>query len=119
MTRDQVRAALAVPWEAFSRTTGADVSDHFRSIPAFAEYTPDGFLQAVEFARGASVSLGRLDLTGSTLSEAIERLAMLDPDLEREPSGCISKAVGVGLWSEGARDLPAQSVIVFAPGYYD
>jgi hypothetical protein len=119
MTRHQVRTALPVRFEALARTPGAEVADHFPTIPAFAYYSKEGTLEAVEFAPGATVSLGDFDLTRQVISEAIEHLARADPRLKREPSGCISKACGIGLWSEGGLGAPPQSVIVFARGYYD
>lgn len=119
MTHDQVRSALAAAFQPFSRTPDADVADRFPSIPAFAHYSANGTLEAVEFGPGATVTLGDFDLTEPAIAEAIKHLAILDPGLEREPSGCISKACGVGLWSERDFGEPAQSVIVFARCYCD
>jgi len=119
MTRQEVRRAFGAPYEPFSRTSGAEPADHFPTIPAFAYYSNEGRLEAVEFAPDASVTLGELDLAEKAVSAAMELLAEADPQLERDASGCISKGCGVGLWTEAGIEFQPQSIIVFARGYYD
>lgn len=119
MTRGEVRAALGAHSEEFFRTPDAVPADHFPSIPAFAYYSETGVLLAAEFGQSARVSIDGVELTGRCVSEVIADLANADFDIERDPSGCISRSLGVGVWTESGFAKPPQSVIVFAPGYYD
>ncbi|MEJ2816140.1 hypothetical protein [Caulobacter sp. CCG-8] len=119
MLRDQVRSVLAVPVEIFRRTPKDVEADLFKSLGAFAYYDGNGALEAVEFFSPAKVTFNELDILNTSASELIGEMSEVDPDLECEGSGFTSRSFGFGVWSEDDSELPPQSVIVFAPGYYE
>jgi hypothetical protein len=121
MTRTQVREAMAVPWDSSRRTPSSRVADVFRSVGTFAYYTESDFLEAIEFSRLQEVVLENLNLTTTPIEQLLRDILLLDPHatVQAKSSGFISKSLGAGVWTEGDRHLPPQSVIVFAPGYYD
>lgn len=121
MTRQQVRDAVGAPSEEFKRTPSSRISDKFTTLGAFAYYTDDGGLEAIEFTRLQTIFVEKLDLTTTPTDQLLRAVLLLDPDAEIEPksAGFISRRLGAGIWTEGDRDHPPQSVIAFAQGYYD
>jgi len=53
------------------------------------------------------------------LFEATELLKAIDEDLEVESGAATSKKCGISVWSSGGENELVQSVLRFAPGYYD
>lgn len=119
MPREQVRSALAVPVEIFRRTPEDTAADVFKSVWAFAYYDVTGNLEAVEFSSPAKVTFNDLDILNTPATELFGAMSRLDPELEREGVGFTSKSFGFGVWSDDESDRPPQSVVVFAPGYYE
>ena len=121
MTRQEVRTALAAPAEEFRRTLGSRPADKFQSISAFAYYSDDGRLEAVEFGRLQQITIGDLNLTTTPFEQLLHAVLMLDPDVEiqAKSSGFVSRLLGAGAWTDDERSEPPQSVIAFAERYYD
>jgi hypothetical protein len=119
MSREDVRSALSIPFEVFRRTPASIPADLFGSAGTFAYYSESGGLIAVEFAKRANVTFGDLDLTNTSTSKLIAEISTIDPAIDHDSSGFTSRAYGIGAWTEDDLGLPPQSVIIFAPGYYD
>ncbi|MGS0996966.1 hypothetical protein [Rhodanobacter sp. UC4436_H3] len=123
MSAAQVRALLHARFNSFKRTPDAACpSDHFADLGLFAIYDKAGHLEAIELAPPAAPELYGMNLLGMGFDEAVKYLKSKDPQLEREVDGAISLALGISLYApHAAKDpkLPSESVLVFAPGYYD
>lgn len=118
-----VRAALGAGFKSFKRTPdAAHPCDYFADAGLFANYDKTGRLEAIELASPAAPELYGMNLLGMGFEQAVKYLKSKDPQLEREADGAISLALGLSLYApHAAKDpkMPAESVLVFAPGYYD
>ena len=118
-----VRAALGAGFKSFKRTPdAAHPCDYFADVGLFANYDKAGHLEAIELASPATPELYGINLLGMGFDQAVKYLKSKDPQLEREADGAISLALGISLYApHAAKDpkLPSESVLVFAPGYYD
>jgi hypothetical protein len=119
MDRAEVRAAIGSKCEVFRRTPDALPSDYFPEPAIFAYYSNDDKLEAVEIARSESLRLEAFNFEGASALEITDHLTERDPNINREPGGCISRDLGLSIWTGSAPDRPPESVLVFAPGYYD
>ncbi|EIL95010.1 MULTISPECIES: hypothetical protein [Rhodanobacter] len=123
MSASQVRALLHARFNAFKRSPdAAHPTDHFVEAGLFANYDRAGQLEAIELASPAAAGLYGINLLGMGFDEAVKYLKSRDPQLQREVDGAISLALGLSLYVPYAKDdpkAPAESVLVFAPGYYD
>lgn len=118
-----VRAVLGAGFKSFMRTPGAaHPCDYFAGAGLFANYDKTGRLEAIELASPAAPELYGINLLGMGFEQAVKYLKSKDPQLEREVDGAISLALGISLYAPHAVNdpkLPPESVLVFAPGYYD
>jgi hypothetical protein len=123
MSASQVRALLHARFNSFKRSPdAAHPIDHFVEAGLFANYDRAGQLEAIELASPAAAGLYGINLLGMGFDEAVKYLNSKDPQLQREVDGAISLALGLGLYAPHAEDdpkAPAESVLVFVPGYYD
>ena len=123
MSTSQVRALLHARCNSFQRSPdAAHPIDHFVEVGLFAHYDRAGHLEAIELASPAAAGLYGINLLGMGFDEAAKYLESRDPQLQREVDGAISLALGISLYAPHAvKDpkLPSESVLVFAPGYYD
>jgi hypothetical protein len=123
MSAAQVRALLHARFKSFKRSLDAAYpSDHFADLGLFANYDITGRLEAIELASPAAPQLYGINLLGMAFEQAVKYLKSKDPQLEREVDGAISLTLGISLYApHAAKDpkLPSESVLVFAPGYYD
>jgi hypothetical protein len=123
MSAAQVRALLPAGFKSFKRSPDAAYpSDHFADLGLFTNYDRTGRLEAIELASPAAPQLYGINLLGMAFEQAVKYLKSKDPQLEREVDGAISLTLGISLYApHAAKDpkLPSESVLVFAPGYYD
>jgi hypothetical protein len=123
MSASQVRALLHARFKSFKRTPdAAHPCDYFADVGLFANYDKTGRLEAIELASPAAPGLYGINLLGMGFDQVMKYLKSKDTQLEREANGVISLALGISLYApHAAKDpkLPAESVLVFVPGYYD
>lgn len=122
MSRDSVQAAMALPVRSFKRTSDSNEADCFGDGLAFAYYSADGTLEAVEFSEPAIVLLDGVDLLAIGYKRLRALLAARDPRLVEDEDGLTSNAVGVGAYAPQValwRKRKVESVIAFMSGYYD
>ena len=118
-SRGEVRAFFDGEPQPFRRSPTSRDSDYWAALGIFAYYDDADNLEAIELAAPASPSLVGQVLTSLRLQEAKEVLRQHDHAMEDESDGAISKALGIGIWSEAGLDGLVQAVIRFSGGYYD
>lgn len=123
MSASQVRALLRARFRSFKRTSDAACPcDLYADVGLFAYYDASGHLDAVELVTPAVPSLCGTRLLDLSFDETANYLSSMDPQLDREADGAVSLALGVSLYAPQAVKNPkarTESVLVFAPGYYD
>lgn len=124
MSPDDLRAVLGAEFTSFKRgPDSVHPCDHFGELECFVYYDDANCLvEAIEFAAPAAPKLDGLDLLGLGFADLIEIIRQADPNVSVESDGFISLRLGIGGWAPSAQeqpDDPAESIIVFAPGYYD
>ncbi len=124
MSPHGVRAILGTEFTSFRRSPDSvHPCDHFGELEYFVYYDDAKCLvEAIEFAAPAAPRLDGLDLLGLGFADLIVFIRQADPNVSVESDGFISLWLGIGGWAPSAQerpDDPAESIIVFAPGYYD
>lgn len=118
-SREEVRALLGGAPQLFRRSPASRDSDYWAPLGLFAYYDDADKLEALELAAPASPTLAGHILTALPMQEARQVLLQHDDAMEDESDGAISKALGIGIWSEAGMEGVVQSVIRFSVGYYD
>jgi hypothetical protein len=123
MDAQKVRTSMGTGFESFKRTPDAAFPcDYFADVGIFANYDKAGHLEAIELASPAAPALYEINLLRMRFDEALKYLKSKDPQLDQEADGAISLALGISLYApHSAQDpnMPAESVLLFAAGYYD
>ena len=123
MTPLEVRNRLGGEFKSFKRSSmAAFPCDYFQSVGIFAYYRASGELEALEFASPAQPVLEGANLLSMSFSAAKAFLSSRDSALENKGDSAIAHAVGVSVYASTAKKnpmTPCESVLVFAPGYYD
>lgn len=117
--KSSVRALFGRQWQPFYRTPSSREDDHWANLGVFASYDEAGALEALEFAAPAQPSVQGQPITSLPLRRAKELLHAIDDALEVETGAATSKKWGISVWSGGGEEGIVQSVLRFAPGYYD
>jgi len=100
MTMDEVRAAIALPFDSFYKSADS-------ALPT------DSFLE---------VSLQNVKLLNAPYVKVKSFLGGLDKQLEEDESGLMSRNLGISIYAPSHRqspNTPVESVFVFEDGYYD
>lgn len=123
MSPEEVRQTASSAFRSFKRTPdSAYPCDHFSSLGVFAYYTPDGRLEAIEFAAPALPLLHGQSLRELSFVGLKNFLAKHDDALEAELDTVLSRNLGVSGWAPSAKEdvrAPCESVLVCVKGYYD
>ncbi|MFC5525611.1 hypothetical protein ACFPPA_07625 [Rhodanobacter ginsengisoli] len=123
MDARRVRALMGTGFKSFKRTPEAAFPcDYFADAGVFANYDGTGHLEAIELASPATPRLYGINLLGMGFDAAVKFLMAKDPELDQEADGAISLAMGISLYAPHAAKDPkaaAESVLLFAAGYYD
>jgi hypothetical protein len=123
MTPDEVRTILGVKFKSFKRAPDSEYPcDHFFGLECFVYYSGNGRTEAVEFVTPAEPLLNGTNLLTLGFSDLVTYISKIDPQVSIENDGFTSENLGVGAWAPNADDepeLPAETIIVFVPGYYD
>lgn len=123
MTRAQVRALVPSPAHEFMLSPQSpSATDAFNELAIHVEYSALDVCEAVEMSSPASPTLFGRSLIGEDFEKAASWLRELDPALEIDRAGLISKALGIGLFAEAGPDEPhepVRAVIVFRRNYYE
>jgi hypothetical protein len=124
MSPVEVRENLGMEFENFRRNA-SDVhpTDYFKRLQCFVYYgDSDGLVEAVEFAEPAAPTFNGLNMLGLPYEDLIVRMHEFDRDIAMEIDGFSSFRLGIGGWAPHCKEepeLPCDSIIVFARGYYD
>lgn len=123
MHPDDVRSILGNNYESFKRTTESMFPcDFFKDLGVFVYYTAEAAVEAVEFVLPAAPLLDGINLLVIPYSEFRDRLLVVDPKLEVNENSITSYMLCVGAYCPDADEepeLPVESIIVFAKGYFD
>lgn len=123
MTTDEVRTAMALPFESFYKSAGSALpTDSFLEDAVHVFYRPPGVCEAIEFYSPSNVSLQNMRLLNAPYEEVKSLLSGLDKQLEEDDSGLLSRGLGIGIYAPSHRkspNAPTESVFVFEDGYYD
>jgi hypothetical protein len=123
MRPEEIRKIIALPFSTFKRSPeDSHPCDKFPDTTLFSYYNSTGEAEAFEFAKPAKVTFGPTDLLGEGFAGIVEKLRVLDPDIELESSGFTSFALGFGAYAPNCSEDPLaspESIIVFPKGYYD
>lgn len=130
MSHDDVARAFGLPPNRYNDIFFPKADDDvFSSLGVVAHYDKDGNCNAIDFFRNFGIDL---QYDGVHLfdhpARAVRRWAQ-EMDAELNPKyGFISKALGLGMWADwiDVTDLepdellePAESFIIFRPGYFE
>ena len=123
MTMDEVRAAIALPFDSFYKSADSALpTDSFLEDAVHVFYRQPGVCEAIEFYSPSNVSLQKVKLLNEPYNIVKSFLVELDKHLEEDESGLISKALGISISAPSHRDIPkiaTESVFLFEDGYYD
>lgn len=123
MSREEVRAVLAVAVHPFKKTPDATtLTDAFEAEGIYVSYDDQGDCEAVEVASPAEPVLDGETLLGQPFSQLRDRLKARGDELEVDASGLTDLTSGLGLYApsaEKAPNDPIEAVIAFRRGYYD
>jgi hypothetical protein len=121
--REDVRRMAGLECSSFKRSPQAtSPCDYFERLGTFFYYDSTDRLEALEFVKPARPTIYALELLGESFDAACVRLRALDSNLEVEGDGAIARQLGVSVYAPLAEDDPGaaiESVLAFAPGYYD
>jgi hypothetical protein len=115
MSRLAIRAQLAQTPHPFLRADVED-TDFYAELGLFVLYDEAERCVALEFTRPARVLLGDVSLLALSKKKAVALLGA-DPAFELDTASYTCYEVGIGAYYEVARR--AESVIAFAPNYYE
>jgi hypothetical protein len=94
----------------------------YPDVPVFFYFDGEGYLDSIEFCRGADVLLGGINFLNLPVREALSALQRLDPDMVMEVDGAKSRALDLALWcpnlDEEDDEEPVETLLIGAPGYY-
>lgn len=122
MTREAVATAVGASPRRFRRAPTANETDAFADEGIYVEYGADDACEAVEMASPAVPTLQGRELLSVPYQELRDWVLKLDPAVEMDGAGLISRALGVGFYAPAAVEAPeefVESVIAFRRGYYD
>ena len=120
MARDDVRRLFREAAQPFRRG-GIVETDHFRISGILVEYD-EGICNAVELLAKAGPHFRDKPIVGVPYCEIAAWFREIDPDIEEDGAGLISKLHGVALYAPSAKKdpgAPVESAAAFARGYYD
>lgn len=111
MTPEQVRQHMGDNFRLFKR--GGNVEDNDGRHPSyyyveegvFFYYSPDGYLEAIEFAPSAAHTVAGVNFFEMSMNVAVETLRRMDPDIKINGCTAHSDKLGIVLWTSN--------------GYYD
>lgn len=111
------------------RTRGPDefssvTRQHFRKHSLFVDYDGAGRCVAVELYGDAPVALDGVALSGTTYRDMVARLRAAGAPVLEQRDGLRCDALGLSayapkLMDPEVKEAPLESVLVYAPGYYD
>jgi hypothetical protein len=110
------------PVKEVDKTSSGVPTDSFRNAGIFVYYKEPGITEAVEFGGPSSPTFRDQDFLGRQYAEMERWINTIDPEVELNDSGLISRKFGFGLYADGVRkrpEVPVQGVIVFEKGYYE
>ncbi|MCR6503071.1 hypothetical protein MUO32_29055 [Shinella sp. CPCC 101442] len=124
MAREEVLHLLAAEADSFKRNpTDVHPCDHFISLGCFVYYADrNGLFEVIEFSAPAKPTLNGVDLLNVGFIDLLDIIRDADPQVSIDTEGFTSVRLGIGGWAPFLKSAPNSSVetiIVFAPGYYD
>jgi hypothetical protein len=123
MTTDEVRAAIALPFDSFYKSANSALpTDSFLEDAVHVFYRQPGVCEAIEFYSPSNVSLQNVKLLNAPYLKVKSFLGGLDKQLEEDESGLMSRNLGISIYAPSHREspnTPVESVFVFEDGYYD
>lgn len=96
-------------------------AEYFPQHGLFVYYDAQERSEAIEVASG-SAELHGVEMLGAELRAVLPHITRLDPTVTLSDDGLTSKPLGIALYVPAARNVKrakVESVLVFAPGYYD
>ena len=92
MTTDEVRAAIALPFDSFYKSANSALpTDSFLEDAVHVFYRQPGVCEAIEFYSPSKVSLQNVKLLNAPYLKVKSFLGGLDKQLEEDESGLMSK----------------------------
>ena len=123
MTTDEVRAAMALPFDSFCKSADSALpTDSFLEDAVHVFYRQPGVCEAIEFYSPSNVTLQKVKLLSAPYDDVKSFLGGLDKQLEEDESGLVSRNLGISIYAPSHRESPnaaSESVFVFEDGYYD
>jgi hypothetical protein len=124
MTNIAVRNIIDSEFEEFRRGNEIFPSDIFQDNSVFCYYDAGGHLEAMEFSGSSRPLLGGINLLSLDFKHLLILLSKLDPALEVDRAGAISRKLSIGIYAPRAVDeeiseAVVEAVLIGRPGYYD
>lgn len=123
MTRAQVRAVVPSPAHEFMLSPQSpSPTDAFDELGIHVEYSAQDVCEAVEMFKITSPTLFGRTLMGEDFEKLVLWLREMDPALEIDRAGLISKVLGIALYAPAGPDephKPVEAVLVFRRNYYE
>lgn len=124
MAREEVLNLFSVEATSLKRNQ-ADTHpcDYFASLGCFIYYGDEsGLVEAIELTNPAKPTLDGIDLMHLGFIDLLKIIRDVDSEVSIDDDGFTSFLLGIGGWAPGLKSAPSaqlESIIVFAPGYYD
>lgn len=124
MSRKEVLDLFPVEATSFKRNQ-ADTHpcDYFASLGCFVYYSDENHLvEAIELTSPAKPTLNGIDLLYLGFIDLLKIIRDADSEVSIDSDGFTSARLGIGGWAPSLKSAPnaqLESIIVFAPGYYD
>lgn len=121
MAKDEVHSAFGPRVKSFQKAderVPSDVVDE----SVFIYYDDIGHAEGIELAPPAEPLFEGQPILGRPFSEVRAWLRHLDPELEIDGSGAVSRRIGISVYAPSALkepDAPVEAVMIFRRGYYD
>lgn len=124
MAREEVLDLFSVEATSFKRNqVDTHPCNYFPSLGLFVYYGDEsGLVEAVELTSPAKPSISGADLLHLGFIDLLEIIRGADPEVSIDGDGFTSFLLGIGGWAPSLKSAPnaqLESIIVFAPGYYD
>ena len=122
MTVEQVRESVGAEFDTFRKTPLSEMeTDAFDSVGLHVHYKVPGVCKSIDVMPPAAPTFRGHKLLGQPFNQVLKWFRQLDPTVEPDDSGLVSREFGIALYAPAAKkrpSLPVESVLVFERGHY-
>jgi hypothetical protein len=119
--RAEIRSLLGTRFRSYMKTPASiEPTDHFLDLDIHVFYKNDSCKGIELFVPNKPTLLGHL-IVGRPFSEVVGWLESLDPSVDRDTTGLVSRQFGVSVFAPNAKTAiqdPVESVYVFIRGAF-